>query len=191
MRSFLLAAVLGVLAFVGPARAQIYAPPAGAYSPDQLVTSWYERFLGRQPDLYAEGWVSSLVSGQNPAGVLASILASDEFYTRAGGTPQGYITALFQNLTGQLPGPAQLRFWTTRLFTSNRTDVAYELLQRFPSGWETGGAPAYYPGTVVTPPVQVPVQTAPYLPYDYRYQYRHHHWDHDRRHRHEHDRDRR
>lgn len=179
MRRILIAVLLGGMLLPASARAQIYQPPAAAPSAEQMVNDWYARFLGRQPDIYAAAWVSSLQSGQDPASVLASILSSSEFYMRSGSTPQGYITALFQDLTGQPPRPGQLQSWLNRLYTSNRTDVAYALLQRFPAGWQNGATTAYYPGTTTVPPppaqTQPVVPVAPYVPYDYRYQYRHHH----------------
>jgi hypothetical protein len=173
MSRILLSSLVLVLA-IGPARAQYYAPPVAAPPADQLVTSWYERFLGRAPDPYAASWIDSLENGQNPASVLASILGSAEFYLRSGNTPQGYIDALFQDLTGQPPRPVQLRFWMNRLYSSNRTKVAYDLLERFPSDWQNAGTTPYYPGnTYGTPPMPQPGQMSPYVPYYRRDPYRH------------------
>jgi hypothetical protein len=122
--------------------------------PDDLVRSWYRRFLGREPDPMAGVWTNELRSGQDPNAVLATILGSDEYYTRAGSTPDGLVRTLFQDLTGRPPSPQEMASWTRRAATGDRNDIAYALLTRYPQTWTQ----------------------RPYIPDDHRYDYRRPAW---------------
>jgi len=170
MRRIVIPAVLGTAFLVGVASAQYPPYPAPYGNPDQgatqLVSSWYQRFLGRQPDQWSSTWIDQIRNGQSPDAVLASILSSQEYYNRGGGTPQGFIQRLFLDLTGQPPTPGQMNHWTNRLFSSDRTDVAHALLLRYPQAWQ-GGAPAsYYPPTPsYAPPTNYYNYRRPHYPY--------------------------
>jgi hypothetical protein len=131
-----------------------------------LVTDWYNRYLGRYPDLGAAGWVEELRRGRSPQQVLSAILGSDEYYTRAGRTPEGFLQLLFQDVVGRPPSRREFDALLRRAWAGRRNDVAYSLLLRYPQGWE-GGATAYYP------PYQPGYNAWPstslyHFPYDYR-----------------------
>ncbi|HEV3446786.1 MAG TPA: DUF4214 domain-containing protein [Gemmataceae bacterium] len=94
-------------------------------NPENLVRTWYEKYLNREPD--PDGlstWVGALVSGQSPESVLAGILNSDEYYIRAGNTPDGFIQKLFTDVVGRQPTPRELDYWMNRLYQSGRQDTA-------------------------------------------------------------------
>jgi len=111
--------------------------------PEALVKSWYERYLHREPEYPgAQGWVDALRQGQPPEAVLAMILSSEEYYGNAGNSPSGFVQRLFLDIAGRAPTPRELDYWVhRRMSQSERHDVAYALLQRFPGIWET--PPAY------------------------------------------------
>jgi hypothetical protein len=136
----LIALLLVFLASSGPVAAQrpsLHArPPFPAFSGDgatRLVRSWYRDFLGREPDpsgLRTHG--TALRQGHPPEVVLAGILGSDEYYQRAGRRSEGFIRALFLDLAGRRPTPAELRHWRQRSRILGRQAVAYEMILRFP-----------------------------------------------------------
>jgi hypothetical protein len=139
---FLALALLGIPALATPVASQ-YFPDArraydahwGAYAdrPEELVRYWYRRYLNRDVDPVGyETWVNSLRSGNAPEMVLAGILSSDEYYSRGGGTPEGYVTVLVQDLTGRPPTPQEQQYWARRVYYEPRSDVAYALLTRYP-----------------------------------------------------------
>jgi hypothetical protein len=130
---------LAVLLAPLPGSAQFF-PGAFDDGPNRLVQEWYNRFLGRGTDPYASVWVEAIRSGQAPEGVLAQILASDEYFQRAGNTPEGFVRRLHQDLTGRLPAPREAQFWIGQTFRGGRQDVAYQMLMRYPQDW--GRAPS-------------------------------------------------
>lgn len=113
--------------------------------PSELVRSWYQQYLGREPDPGAQGWVNQLRGGTSPADVLASILGSDEFYRKAGSTPEGYIRALFQDVAGRAPTEAELRYWARQLWRIGRRAVALALLNQQPPAIPAGETPPVMP----------------------------------------------
>jgi hypothetical protein len=161
VRYWLVAAALLGLA-VATARAQY---PGGDRA-EMLVTNWYNRYLGRNPDWGASGWMEQLRRGKSPQEVLAAILGSDEYYNWGGRTPQGFIQKLFQDVVGRPPSPQEAQSLLRQAWRGRRSDVAYQLLLRYPQGWE-GGATSYYP------PYRRDYNTWPrvdryHTPYDYR-----------------------
>lgn len=157
----LLAAVLFLMP-APAARAQVYGDPGS------LVNYWYRTYLGRTPD--PSGiitWVNALNQGQPPDAVLSSILGSDEYYQRAGSTPDWFIARLYADVVGRSPTPSELDFWVRRLYTEDRQAVADEILNQNPGVWVGTGPP------VATPPAVVVTPGLEYRRYD--------HWDRDRR----------
>jgi hypothetical protein len=149
VRWFLTLAVVGIFALATPGPGQYYPEARRAYDahwqaygdqPEQMVRSWYRKYLNRDVDPVGyETWVGALRNGSPPEQILAGILASDEYYNKGGGSPQRYITVLFQDITGRPPTPQELDYWTRRLYTDQRSDIAYALLTRYPQTW---GPPA-------------------------------------------------
>jgi hypothetical protein len=137
-----------ILASASFAPAQYYYPPAAPSSPQALVATWYEHYLGRQPDAGAASWVRSLQMGRPPEQVLSTILSSQEYLRRAGGTRPGFIQQLYLDIAGRQPSPQELGYWMGRMRFDSRKDVAYQLLIFFPQDWSGGRGPAapYNPG---------------------------------------------
>jgi hypothetical protein len=106
-----------------------YPRPVPA-SPEELVRSWYQKFLHRDPDPQWSVWVEAVRNGQEPNAVLAAILGSQEYYNNAGGTPEGFVQALFQDLSGRRPTPEEMGYWVRRVLDRDRNDMAYALLTR-------------------------------------------------------------
>jgi hypothetical protein len=150
MRASILSAVLGVLMLPAAASAQyprqVYspAPPApvpvapvpAQFDPDaaaSLVRHWYRVYLNREGDPGGVAtWVESLRQGNAPESTLATILASDEYYRKAGGTPEGVVQKLFVDITGRRPTSWDEAYWVDRMYRGERMDVIYDLLVRHP-----------------------------------------------------------
>jgi large repetitive protein len=99
---------------------------AGGLSPEQvafdiatsaeyridLVTGYYEHFLDRAPDAAGLAtWTGLLAGGSSDEQVIADILGSAEFEGEAGGTSQGVVTAVYEDLLGRSPDSAGLATW--------------------------------------------------------------------------------
>jgi len=141
MKRMILAAGLALMLLPLPGTAQYPPGGYGAYdAPDQMVQEWYSKFLRRPADPAASTWADQLRSGQTPEDVLAQILGSPEYYNRGGGNPEGFIRRLYLDVTGRPPSARELQFWVNDLYRSDRHDVAYRMLQRFPQSW-SGGSP--------------------------------------------------
>lgn len=108
----------------------------GRRDASRTVARWYQRFLDREPDPYAESWVRALQSGQEPEQVLSGILGSDEYYRRAGARPRTFVHQLYLDLTGRRPSPQQEQFWARQLYQRDRADVAYSILRRDARNWD-------------------------------------------------------
>lgn len=129
MRSVFLLAAAGALFVVAPARAQYYPYDHAAAQ----VRSWYHRFLDRNVDWSGyHHWTERLRRGESPCDVLGYILGSYEYYTRAGYSPEGFVNQLFLDLAGRPPTPEEFRRYVRRAERRERSQVARELLHRFP-----------------------------------------------------------
>jgi hypothetical protein len=142
MRRVRFLALLGVLAFLVPGQAQAPppAPPADATS---TVRDWYARFYDR-PGSPAEWevWARKLRAGKEaPEAVLSQLLGSPEFFARAGGTPEGFVRALFLDLAGREPRREEWADWARQVRGDNRNDVALAFLQKNAQTWQPPAEP--------------------------------------------------
>ena len=95
-----------------------------------LISGYYEAFLGRAPESGGLSyWVAQLNGGASDQSVLAAILGSGEFYADSGGTPSGFVTALYTKLLGRAPESGGLAFWENQLSSgAARSAVAAGIL---------------------------------------------------------------
>jgi hypothetical protein len=131
MRRFAIPAVLCLFVLGSAAQAQYYPN-----SPARLVRNWYRQYLGRDLDQGGYGWVSLLENGAGPDVVLASILGSDEYWQRAGGTPDGFVRALFQDIGHRQPTRRDYDYWINQLQYQQPSDVALGILHLYPGSWQ-------------------------------------------------------
>jgi hypothetical protein len=141
------------------------------------VNSWYERYLRRAPDRGAATWVQSLRRGHSPEEVLSTILSSEEYFARAGGSNVAFVRQLIGDLVGREPAPVEVSYWAGRLRFDSRRDVAYRLLILHPRDWSGTNPPppAYDPGYYPDPAsLRFRDPSGPYFksPYFYNYEYR-------------------
>lgn len=99
---------------------------------EHYVNSVYQVFLGRPAEPAALAfWTNKMGNPGSPGGhtgsadekyVLAAILGSDEFYQDAGGTPQAWINALYEDLLGRAAEGGGLTFWQNELAVRDAGD---------------------------------------------------------------------
>jgi len=95
-----------------------------------LVGFFYQYLLGRAADPGGLAtWVGLLNAGWSDQAVLEGIMGSPEFYTHAGGTPSGFVTALYGDLLGRAPDGGGLATWVARVNAGvNRNAVVAGIL---------------------------------------------------------------
>lgn len=85
---------------------------------NKKIVEAYSQALNRNPDPSgASYWLGVMQRGQlSPEDVYSTFLYSDEMYFgQGGGTNEGYVSALYQELLGRAPDPQGLQYWTSRL----------------------------------------------------------------------------
>jgi len=94
-----------------------------------LVQQWFNSFLGRAADPAGlNTFLGLLNQGVKDQTIMGAILGSPEFYSRAGGTPSGFITALYGTVLQRSPDAAGQAGWQSALATHSRTQVAEAFL---------------------------------------------------------------
>jgi autotransporter passenger strand-loop-strand repeat protein len=96
-----------------------------------LVTSYYQQYLGRTPSgAESSQFVSLFGSGASEEQVQSAILSSTEYFTRIGGTNTQYVTSLYQNLLARTPSSTEIGPFVAALqgLTLTRNQVAQDVL---------------------------------------------------------------
>src|SRR5947209_8668091 len=186
----LVAALMTVGLASGTADAQYSYRPQVAQDDAGVVTMWYQKYLGRDPDAVGlQTWVNQLRRG---APVEASILGSDEYFARHGNTPESFVTGLYVEVLNRQPSAAEVQNWIVRLqqLNWNRTSMAdeflraaqYELSLQGGAVTQPGYQPYYPPATTTTVVPSVSYYYSPvpaggiYSGYGYRSSYRSQGW---------------
>lgn len=80
------------------------------------IDDLYRRALGRDAEPDGRAYWRALVVGGMPLDLVAAhLFGSDEFFTRAGGTPTGFVTALYRQVLHREPDGPGLAFWQRHL----------------------------------------------------------------------------
>jgi hypothetical protein len=86
-----------------------------AYLSDQ-VTAMYKLYLQRSPDPGGEhAWTSFLLAGGTLEQVTEGLVSSQEYYVLQGGTNQGFLTGLYEDVLKRYPSTGELAGWETAL----------------------------------------------------------------------------
>jgi hypothetical protein len=134
-RHLLAASVLLLTVGWTPAQFRNFGDRAGLRDHIALLQLLYQQYLGRLPD--PDGlrtFTEQLRNGVPQLEVEAQLLASEEFYNRAGGSPVGFIRALYRVVLDRRPAPAEVRFWLERHVGRDRLTIAREFLIRSRTG---------------------------------------------------------
>ena len=124
--------------------------PTGGNIPDQdfgpgfppnaqaKIVRYYESFMGRTPQQWeVNAWVKHFNKGLPEDDLPRSLLVSDEFYDKAGGTSSLFITRLFSVVTGRQPSVADRNRWMQRyqqLGGRDRTVLVREFWREYGEG---------------------------------------------------------
>jgi hypothetical protein len=135
------------------------------------ITTVYHIFLNRAPDAGGlQYWTAKMGSPGTPGehsgsadekAIVAAFLGSDEFYIKAGNTPQSWINAVYEDVFGRAADGGGLAFWTHELQIRGAGDrdgivrdllttpeAAHDLLDSFyPTAGGTASTPLAAPGT--------------------------------------------
>lgn len=89
------------------------------------VDDLYRQALDRLPDPSGRDfWIGRLEAGALVNTLGSQIYGSEEFYRRAGSTPEGFITDLYWRILHRVPDPAGLSHWVNQLGATSRGSVA-------------------------------------------------------------------
>ena len=90
-----------------------------------VVADAYRTLLGRAPDPGGLAtWVGLLRGGGTRSQVIAGIAGSEEYLSRQGGTPSGFVAGLYRDVLGRSAGPPEVEAWLGVLATAPRSAVA-------------------------------------------------------------------
>jgi hypothetical protein len=73
--------------------------------------------------------VSALTAGSSFSSALSNLLASDTFYTRAGGTDVGFVTRLYQTVLSRTPTDQEVQIWTSDMPGQSRQKIAQSIVE--------------------------------------------------------------
>jgi len=114
----------------GTSREQVAA--AILVSPEYGVAfkeATFRRLLGRPADGAAD-WGELLKNGAPPEQLYSAVLGSDEYYRRVGGSDLDWLAAIYRELLGRDPVPAEVDYQLATLARgAGRVDIAYGLTQ--------------------------------------------------------------
>jgi hypothetical protein len=97
----------------------------------RLITGYYERFLGRAPtSTELNTALTNLQQGGTPEQLIASILGTDEYFNKVGGTNDAWVNAVYQALLNRAPTSSESSAAITALTsgTMTREQVAAGIL---------------------------------------------------------------
>lgn len=129
----------------GTSRTQVaYDILTSAEAYGDMVASEYLTALGRAPDAAGLAtFVQALQSGLSEEWLEADIAGSPEAYADDGGTPTGFVSALYEELLGRQPDAAGLSSWVAALAAGTTTQqVAYDIATST-EGWTADVAESY------------------------------------------------
>lgn len=93
------------------------------------VAKLYQQALDRGPDPAGLAyWVGELRRGGRVTRIGSLVFGSPEVYARAGGTPGGFVTYLYDRVLGRTPSTADLTYWTGQLAVRSSGSLAADML---------------------------------------------------------------
>jgi len=73
----------------------------------RVVDDVYKTFLKRNPDSSGQTfWAEKIRKGANPDEIRTQVIGSNEYYTKSGGSPEGFAAAIYQQVT-RIPATQQ------------------------------------------------------------------------------------
>jgi hypothetical protein len=79
-----------------------------------LIQGVYRTYLGRSADASGlQFWLGEMAGGRTVQQIEAGFLASAELYQAAGGTPEGWVTRLYELVLHRNPAPSEVAYWVS------------------------------------------------------------------------------
>lgn len=154
MRRYLCLTIIGLIAFPGSALtrpSRSFGPTTRGMSPSEaseIANYWVRSYLRRDADTEeVKSWAQQLLNSRSPANVLSAFLGGHEYYHYAGGTPNGYIRKLIEDVGHRKASPYEIRDRLQTTAGGNPRDIAYRFLMEHPANW--------WPGPAATPPPEL------------------------------------
>ena len=95
----------------------------------RLIQGVYQHYLGRAAEPAGLSyWLGRMSAGMRISDLEAGFITSDEYYAKAGGTPSGWVTRLYQHVLGRTPSAAEVAGWLPYVDPASRTGVALGFL---------------------------------------------------------------
>jgi hypothetical protein len=96
-----------------------------------VVEQLYQNYLGRTADSVGlNSDLAALAAGATTDQIKASILGSEEYNQRAGGTSDGFVSALYHDLLGRTGSPSEMQGWIQAEATGvSRTTLATTFIE--------------------------------------------------------------
>jgi hypothetical protein len=96
----------------------------------RVVDDVYKTFLQRNPDKGGQTyWAEQVRKGLNPDQIRANVIASNEYWNKAGASPEGFAAAIYQQITRTPATSAQIASVKSQLAAGKtRTSIAAALL---------------------------------------------------------------
>jgi hypothetical protein len=135
-----------IVLFSGPAQAaaEMRNRPSEITSPPALVRAWHREFFHREPDAReVAGWSYWFRLGRSRQQVLAALLSTDEYLSRAGDSPEELVEALFEDGARREPSAEERESWSTRARSMSRDALAVAFLQNHPEALRARPQDAY------------------------------------------------
>jgi hypothetical protein len=87
------------------------------------VVAAYQEILRRDSDPTGfASWTGWIMSGSlRVEDLRGQLIASDEYYAKAGGTDQGYIGQLYRDILHREAGPSEVAYWVANIQTAGRS----------------------------------------------------------------------
>jgi hypothetical protein len=145
LRSIFLAFVVCSM-LVSTGFAQGYLTP-GRMNPQEasvIADYWIRSYLRRNATPGEERALANQLMNSSPAHALSSLLASREYYAYAGGTPQGLIRQLIEDVGHRQASPYEIDARLRDTGGLNPQAIALDFLRENPRNW--------WPGPTATPP---------------------------------------
>lgn len=95
-----------------------------------MIAGVYQQFLGRDPEAAGlANWLRAMEGGMTIAQMQSGFIASPEYYAAAGGTPEGWVAALYDGVLYRAAADAEIQAWVALLAAGgSRSQVAMGFL---------------------------------------------------------------
>lgn len=96
----------------------------------RVVDDVYKTFLKRNPDSGGQAfWAEKIRKGANPDEIRTQVIGSNEYYTKSGGSPEGFAAAIYQQVTRTPATQAEITAVVNQIKAGkSRTSIAAALL---------------------------------------------------------------